>query len=167
MRLVDLAQVDAVDLDQARLDRIESLQQLGQRGLAGTGAPDDADGRTDRNFKVEVLDDLRRVGPVLKGHVLKGDVSLQRVADAAAGRLDRSVHDDAEHAHRKRDLLVLVNQADPVTRPDSIWNAIRAPMLISCLKTSIAPSQMTATVISISSAWLIVRAVIEILPTRK
>ena len=55
----------------------------------------------------------------------------------------------------------------PVTRPESIWNAISAPMLSTWSNTSDAPSQITETVISISSIWLMVRAVIEILPTRK
>ena len=40
----------------------------------------------------------------------------------------------------------------PVTLPASIWKAIRAPTVMSPRNTIVAPSQMMATVISISNA---------------
>ncbi len=56
---VELAHVDAVDLDRARVGVVEPAQQLGQRGLAGPVAPDDGQRRAGRDGQVEVPQDRR------------------------------------------------------------------------------------------------------------
>ena len=51
---VELAQVDAVDLDRARLRVVEPAQQLGERRLAGAVLADDGERRAGGNREVEV-----------------------------------------------------------------------------------------------------------------
>ena len=113
-RAVDLADVDAVILDDAGLERIEALDELGERGLAGTGTADEADGGTGRDVEVEVLDDHRGVRRIPEIHVLDGELALELVVEGAADLLLRAVHDDAEHTDGEEGLLVFVDEADDV-----------------------------------------------------
>lgn len=108
----------------------------------------------------------------MKRDVFKLDPSFQRVPDSSARRLRRRVHHDTEHTDRKCDLLVFMNQPDHLhQRPGhSVRKHLkrnRAPMLMAWLKTRCAPYQITQIVIIISRTWLMLWAVMEILPTRK
>ena len=53
---IELAQIDAVDLDRARLRVVEPAQQLGERRLAGAVLPDDRERRAGRNREVEAVE---------------------------------------------------------------------------------------------------------------
>ena len=52
---VELAQVDAVDLDRARLRIVQPAEQLCERGLAGAVLTNDGERRPGRDREVEVL----------------------------------------------------------------------------------------------------------------
>ena len=55
-REIELAQVDAVDLDRAGLRVVQPAQQLGERRLAGAVLADDGERRAGGNREVEVLE---------------------------------------------------------------------------------------------------------------
>ena len=56
----ELAQIDAVDLDRARLRVVQPAQQLGERRLAGAVLPDDGERRAGGNREIEAVEDRRR-----------------------------------------------------------------------------------------------------------
>ena len=51
-----LAQVDAVDLDRARLRVVQPAQQLGERRLAGAVLSDDGERRAGGNREIEAVE---------------------------------------------------------------------------------------------------------------
>ena len=53
----DVAKIDAVDLDRARLRVVQPAQQLGERRLAGAVLPDDGERRAGGNGEIEVVED--------------------------------------------------------------------------------------------------------------
>ncbi len=61
-REIELAKVDAVDLDRARLRIVQAAQQLGERRLAGAVLSDDGERRAGGNGEIEVLQH-RRAAP--------------------------------------------------------------------------------------------------------
>ena len=60
---IDLADIDAVDQDLAALGAIKPLHELGQRGFAGAGWPDDAEHLTGRDLQIDVAEHVGAVGP--------------------------------------------------------------------------------------------------------
>src|SRR5207244_808240 len=52
----ELAEVDAVDFDRARLRIVQAAQQLGERRLAGAVLPDDGERRAGGNREVEAIE---------------------------------------------------------------------------------------------------------------
>ena len=58
----DRSDVCPIDLDGTAFDIIETHQQVDQRGLAGTGRPDDGDPLSGLNLNVEILDENVVIG---------------------------------------------------------------------------------------------------------
>ena len=69
-----VAEIDAVDLDRARLRVVQPAEQLGERRLAGAVLPDDRERRAGGNREIEALEDRR---------------SLSRAQSRAAGDTQR------------------------------------------------------------------------------
>ena len=58
---IERAQVDAVDLDRARLRIVEAAEQLRERRLAGAVLADDRERRSGRNGEIESVEHERRI----------------------------------------------------------------------------------------------------------
>ena len=86
---VELAQVDAVDLDRARLRVVEPAQQLGERRLAGAVLADDRQRRAGGDREVEVRRAPARRRDSAKRHVAEADLA-RRQAGGRRGRPTRS-----------------------------------------------------------------------------
>ena len=86
-REIELAQVDAVDLDRAGLRIVEAAQQLRERRLAGAVLADDGERRAGGNREVEVL---RGRGGAAAGirerHVAEADLARGHAAARAIAR---------------------------------------------------------------------------------
>ena len=111
MCLVDLTDVDTVDLNKTAGDRIKSLKQFCQSRLTGTGTTHKTNGGSGRNTEFEIFDDFRKVRTVTERNILKLNLALEGIPDAAACRFSRCVHHNTKHTHRERDLLIFVDQS--------------------------------------------------------
>ena len=91
MHEIDLAAVEAVDPHQPLLDRIEALDQPGERRLAGAALADDAEDRAGGNGERDVVERRRAVRSVAERDILELDAALQvRPASRARGRTARA-----------------------------------------------------------------------------
>ena len=96
---VDVAQVDAVDLDRAGLRVVEPAQQLGQRRLAGAVHTDDRHRGAGRDRQVEAVEHGPAARGVAEGHVAEPELAARRVVG------DRARHPAASAPaarHRRR-----------------------------------------------------------------
>ena len=86
-RELDLAHVDAVDVDPPVVDVVQPRQQVGRRGLAGAGRSDERHELARLGLERDVLEAERQ--PVPPGAPLVGDLDAARAAPARSSRLAR------------------------------------------------------------------------------
>ena len=114
MRQLDLARVDAIEAHKTLLQRVQALNQLGQRGLARAAAPDDADDGPRGYAKAGFVQRGGRGAGVAEGDCVENDFAFELRSQAAGARasLGRAVHHLAEHTHRHGGFLIVVDQSD-------------------------------------------------------
>ena len=114
MRQIDVSYVGPVDEDRAGIDPVQRLDQAGDRGLSAAARADDADEAALLHREVDILQGRVAHARIGELDILELDLAFDpRVQrPAVAVRLGGTVHHLAQHAHRQRGLLILVNEAD-------------------------------------------------------
>ena len=74
-REIELAKVDAVDLDRARLRIVQPAQQLCERGLARAVLSDDGERRAGGDREIEMLQNRRRPPRVREGDIAEANLA--------------------------------------------------------------------------------------------
>jgi hypothetical protein len=141
----ELAQIDAVDLDAARLRVVEAAQQLGEGGLARAVLADDGQRRPGRNGEVEVHEHRLAAAGVGEGHLRKrisraGMASPPSAARRAARRPAASPDPDAARhrlAPRRRRAPRQATERDHAGTDGGLANTTtrsspRAPLPAAC-----------------------------------
>src|SRR5471032_3298829 len=155
VRQLDLARVDAVEADNAFDHRIQTLDQLGQGGLARAAAADDADHGAGMDGERGAVQRQVLRARIAEHHVVETDLADQHRTQAASAGSWYSL------------TSATMEMSGPVTRPDSIWKAISAPTDMVWSNTSCEPSTMMVTGSSLPRKSVMALPVMEIWPTRK
>ena len=100
---IELAQIDAVDLDRARLRVVQPAQQLGERRLARAVLADDGERRSGGNREIEVIEH-RRAARVREREIAEADVARRQAGGGAVAGRQRAcrTHRRLEAQHRGR-----------------------------------------------------------------
>ena len=114
---IEVAQVDAVDLDRARLRVVEPAQQLGERGLAGAVLADDGERRAGGDREVEV----RRAPGGRRRRDRRSVTSRKRISRAGMPRARSRARTASAPAGRHRRL-------EPQHRGDRRRRAVERPV---------------------------------------
>ena len=96
-REVQLAQIDAIDLDRAGPRVVQTAEQLGQRRFARAVLPDDGERRACGNDEIELVEHERST------RVAKADVAKADLARWRAGRRAIAGRQRARRSHRRLD----------------------------------------------------------------
>ena len=107
---IELGGIDAVDEDLSALGQVQALDDLGERRLARTGGPDDADHLAGGDREIDVLQDLGCVRAIAQGDATQFDAALERGHGdhVLRRRLGRGEEDVAEALDRDLDLLEIL-----------------------------------------------------------
>src|SRR5262249_14809206 len=109
---LDVARVHAIQSYYALLRGVQPLDQARQRRFPAPAAPDDADHVAGRYPEGDAID-RARLRHVREHDVVEFDISANRWRDAALNAaFGALVHHFAQHAHRARHLLILVEERD-------------------------------------------------------
>ena len=117
---VELAQVDAVDLDRAGLRVVEPAEQLGERGLAGAVLADDGQRRAGGDRQVEALEHRPAAGRVGEGDIAEADLA-RRHAGGRPGAADQRAgggHRLLQAQHRRHGRGGAVERPRPAAEGD-------------------------------------------------
>ena len=114
MRQIELLQILAVDIYQARLRPIETLDQPGDCRLARAAAADDADNLAGLDGERDFLDRRGRRSRIVKGHTVELDVAADGRGELAARRFGRRLHQLGEELQGQHRALIILHQGGGV-----------------------------------------------------